>query len=151
MSAFYLPVLGSGAAAFKTNCSFCNLISLNSLEAHQPASMPLGQSSSATDLENLQQRVFCFRNCSFSVPTKNGEKKILIGVSGEARSGEVLAILGPSGAGKTQLMNMLTLKPGPGTVSGELTLNGAPFTQKCVRRPFTPAPSMHTRHRRSSG
>jgi len=64
------------------------------------------------------------------VPTKNGEKVILKGVSGEARSGEVLAILGPSGAGKTQLMNMLTLKPGPGTVSGELTLNGAPFTQK---------------------
>jgi ABC-type glutathione transport system ATPase component len=109
--------------------------------------MPLAQSSSATDLENLQQRVFCFRDCRFSVPTKDGEKKILLGVSGEARSGEVLAILGPSGAGKTQLMNMLTLKPGPGTVSGELTLNGAPFTQKCVRQPFTPCRPTRTYRR----
>jgi len=108
--------------------------------------MTLAPSSSATDLENLQQRVFSFRDCHFSVPTKNGEKVILKGVSGEARSGEVLAILGPSGAGKTQLMNMLTLKPGPGTVSGELTLNGAPFTQKCVRRDRCPLrPSMRTR------
>jgi energy-coupling factor transporter ATP-binding protein EcfA2 len=89
-------------------------------------------SSSMTDLEGQQQRVFAFRDCHFSVPTKDGDKVILKGVSGEARSGEVLAIMGPSGAGKTQLMNMLTLKPGPGTVSGELTLNGQPFTQTCV-------------------
>jgi hypothetical protein len=34
--------------------------------------MTLAQSSSATDLENLQQRVFSFRDCHFSVPTKNG-------------------------------------------------------------------------------
>lgn len=35
-------------------------------------------------------------------------KKILDGLNGSARSGELTAIMGPSGAGKTSLLNVLT-------------------------------------------
>ena len=66
-----------------------------------------------------------FKDCSFEVP----KKKILRGISGVARSGEVFAIMGPSGAGKTMLLNLLTLEDGPGNVSGEVELNGVPLTR----------------------
>jgi len=65
-----------------------------------------------------------FTNVSFAVPTK----VLLHGVSAEVSSGEVLAILGPSGAGKTVLLDALTLKPRAGVASGQVTLNGHPFT-----------------------
>lgn len=41
---------------------------------------------------------------------KHGEKKILKGVSGAIESGQILAIIGASGAGKTALMDVLVGK-----------------------------------------
>ncbi|KAK3284935.1 hypothetical protein CYMTET_7438 [Cymbomonas tetramitiformis] len=85
------------------------------------------------DVESFGKRdahEFCFRDCRFTVSTKAGEKSVLKGITGSARSGEVLAIMGPSGAGKTQLMNLLSLIDGPGAVSGDVTLNGKPFTRE---------------------
>jgi len=38
---------------------------------------------------------------------KGGEKEILKGITGSVNSGEVLAIMGPSGAGKTSLIDLL--------------------------------------------
>jgi len=74
-------------------------------------------------------QVFSFRDCRLTVKTKGGSRALLKGVTGEARSGEVLAIMGPSGAGKTCLINMLTLTTGPGIASGDVMLNGRPFTR----------------------
>lgn len=42
--------------------------------------------------------------------TRTGAKEILKGVSGAVGSGEVLAIIGPSGAGKTSLLDVLVGK-----------------------------------------
>ena len=87
----------------------------------------------AADVEmgsGMNENRFTFRNVKLTVKVKGGEMQILKGVSGEARSGEVLAIMGPSGAGKTQLLNILTLVDGPGTATGEITINETPFTNK---------------------
>lgn len=49
---------------------------------------------------------------------------ILSGVSGEFRAGRMCAIMGPSGAGKTSLMNVLCGKASYATVSGIVRFNG---------------------------
>jgi len=89
-----------------------------------------GRSDLESDGKNSKDHAFYFRDCRFTVPVKGKDKDILKGVTGEARAGEVLAIMGPSGAGKTQLMNLLALVAGPGYVSGEVLLNGHRFNRK---------------------
>ena len=56
---------------------------------------------------------FLCRKCNLMpsiVGILQGNKLILQGVSGEIRSKEVTAIMGPSGAGKTSLLNLLSNK-----------------------------------------
>jgi len=91
-----------------------------------------------TDKVNMKKSIFKFDDCRFEVPAKvdgvKGTKAILKGISGEAVSGEVLAIMGPSGAGKTMLLNLLTLEPGPGAVAGSVTLNGETLNREMFER-----------------
>lgn len=69
-----------------------------------------------------------FRDVRFEVGSKDKRKEILHGVSGQVCSGEVLAILGPSGAGKTCLIDLLTLEGKGGLYTGDVRLNGLPLT-----------------------
>jgi ABC-type multidrug transport system ATPase subunit len=50
-------------------------------------------------------------------------KRILNGVSGFTRPGEILAIMGSTGAGKTSLLNVLARRS-EGEVSGTILVNG---------------------------
>ncbi|XP_971735.2 ATP-binding cassette sub-family G member 1 [Tribolium castaneum] len=50
-----------------------------------------------------------FDNVTYSVPEgRKGRKQIVKGVCGKFKAGELTAIMGPSGAGKTSLLNILT-------------------------------------------
>ncbi|CAE8642058.1 unnamed protein product, partial [Polarella glacialis] len=62
-----------------------------------------------------------FEDISLELP--NGER-ILQGVSGEFRAGRMCAIMGPSGAGKTSLMNVLCGKANYGRPAGIIRFNG---------------------------
>lgn len=77
---------------------------------------------------------FRFENISYSIPGKKGEPdaRVLSNVSADVRAGEVLAIVGPSGAGKTILLDTLTYSKGPGAPAGNITLDG----HKMNRRAF---------------
>lgn len=61
-----------------------------------------------------------------------GEKYILHGVSGSATPGELLAMIGPSGGGKTTLLNLLSgrLKFNSGTI----TYNNQPYSKSLKRK-----------------
>lgn len=57
------------------------------------------------------------------------KKKILNGLNGTAQSGELLAILGPTGCGKTSLLNVLAARVPSGgqgfcSLSGDICMNG---------------------------
>jgi ABC-type multidrug transport system ATPase subunit len=89
---------------------------------------------------------FSFRQCSYMLnvsstgkksmlPFKNTVAKPLIfDVAASVSSGELLAILGPSSAGKTVLLNMLTLEAGTGTPFSHITLNGQQLTWPMCRK-----------------
>ncbi|KAL2256567.1 hypothetical protein VTK26DRAFT_1472 [Humicola hyalothermophila] len=61
-----------------------------------------------------------FSNVSYNL---NG-KEILSGIQGMAHPGEITAIMGASGAGKTTFLDILARKNKRGTVTGEFYVNG---------------------------
>ena len=61
-----------------------------------------------------------FQDVSYAI---NG-KQILTGVQGAVRPGELMAIMGASGAGKTTFLDMLARKNKKGTVQGSFYVNG---------------------------
>jgi len=63
-----------------------------------------------------------------------GKKDIIKGVSISMKSGETLAVMGPSGAGKTTFMDLLTLEGSGGVRTGYVDLNGEPITQEVFKR-----------------
>jgi ATP-binding cassette subfamily G (WHITE) protein 2 len=65
-----------------------------------------------------------FENVSYNL---NG-KQILSGVQGVAHPGEIMAIMGASGAGKTTFLDILARKNKRGTVEGNFFVNGEKVT-----------------------
>eukprot|EP01097_Dermamoeba_algensis_P001505 TRINITY_DN1565_c0_g1_i2.p1 TRINITY_DN1565_c0_g1~~TRINITY_DN1565_c0_g1_i2.p1 ORF type:complete len:647 (-),score=131.01 TRINITY_DN1565_c0_g1_i2:142-1992(-) len=59
-------------------------------------------------------------------------KNILKGNSGVVQPGQCMAVMGPSGAGKTSLLDVLTTRKAP--TSGEVLVNGKPLNKKVFRR-----------------
>lgn len=64
---------------------------------------------------------------------KVGDKVILQGVSGMFPHSSLVAIMGPSGAGKTTFLNVLTGKAHYGQVGGRATMNGHQPNVKDIR------------------
>jgi len=72
-------------------------------------------------------KIFTWENINYSVSTVQGAKVILNQVSGYAKPGVMIALMGASGAGKTTLLNVLSQRKTSGTVSGEVLLDGRPL------------------------
>ncbi|CAI8614522.1 unnamed protein product [Vicia faba] len=79
----------------------------------------------------LNQKLTCFSSNQNSLPidqeteTKpNGTKILLNNISGEARDGEIMAVLGASGSGKSTLIDALADRISKESLKGTVTLNG---------------------------
>ncbi|KAF8968306.1 hypothetical protein BDZ97DRAFT_1974236 [Flammula alnicola] len=68
----------------------------------------------------------------------NDDKVILDNVSGKVMPGQMMAILGPSGAGKTTLVEILAGKTKSGVVSGHFCVHSENNTNKAPRVGFVP-------------
>lgn len=84
-------------------------------------------------------RVLHFSDITASVPVKGGKRReILSDVSGTARSGELLGVLGPSGGGKTSLLSLLSgssIDMGRGAVvRGSITVDDVMLNTAKARR-----------------
>ncbi|CAM0882924.1 unnamed protein product [Alopecurus aequalis] len=60
-------------------------------------------------------------------------KALLDGVSGEAREGEILAVMGASGSGKSTLIDALANRISRDALKGTVTLNGEPLTGNILK------------------
>ncbi|CAN0120957.1 unnamed protein product [Ectocarpus sp. 6 AP-2014] len=105
------------------------------LGSHNGPAEPVGKLWDSPGQEKVD---FRFRDVRYSVEVSKtkaslmggeaGVKQILKGVSGAVESGQILAIIGSSGAGKTSLLDVLVGKVSAGTkgldITGDVTVNG---------------------------
>ncbi len=71
--------------------------------------------------------VFTWRDVEYTVPYMGGERKLLNKVSGYAKPGIMVALMGASGAGKTTLLNTLSQRQKTGVVAGDMWVDGRPL------------------------
>lgn len=77
--------------------------------------------------EELDARaVFTWKDINLTLPTG---RKLLQHVDGWVKPGELTALMGASGAGKTTLMSVLSQRGVAGAVNGELLVDGKPLDQ----------------------
>lgn len=91
-----------------------------------------GETSAEQQEEALEQissseSIFTWQNVEYTVPYQGGERKLLNGVSGYAKPGLMVALVGASGAGKTTLLNTLSQRQKMGVVSGDMLVDGKPL------------------------
>lgn len=70
------------------------------------------------------ESIFTWQDVQYSVPYQGGQRKLLNNVSGYAKPGLMVALMGASGAGKTTLLNTLAQRQRVGVVSGEMKVDG---------------------------
>eukprot|EP00933_Yihiella_yeosuensis_P072957 TRINITY_DN8150_c3_g1_i1.p1 TRINITY_DN8150_c3_g1~~TRINITY_DN8150_c3_g1_i1.p1 ORF type:complete len:659 (+),score=96.58 TRINITY_DN8150_c3_g1_i1:111-1979(+) len=78
-----------------------------------------------------------FTDVTYDVNLKEGVKPILKGVSGYTHAGEMLCVLGPSGGGKTSLIQILAKRISNGDfhkVGGKVLCNGQELTSSQFQR-----------------
>ncbi|KAC9534222.1 hypothetical protein E3N88_45679 [Mikania micrantha] len=64
----------------------------------------------------------------------SGYKVLLNDISGEARDGEILAVLGASGSGKSTLIDALANRIAKGSLKGTVTLNGEQLESRLLKK-----------------
>ncbi|KAM0909168.1 hypothetical protein ACQ4PT_014985 [Festuca glaucescens] len=108
-----------------------------------PVSPPVPYVLSFTDLSySVRKRQDGLRGClpsrasnrlasSDTLPANM--KALLAGVSGEAREGELFAVMGASGSGKSTLVDALAGRVARGSLGGAVTLNGEPLHGRRLR------------------
>jgi ABC-type multidrug transport system ATPase subunit len=78
---------------------------------------------------------FAFKDVWYTVKLKTGEElDLLRGVDGCFQPGTVTALMGSSGAGKTTLLDVLAGRKNTGSISGLISVNGAPKEEHAFRK-----------------
>ena len=73
------------------------------------------------------ESIFTWSDVNYTVPVVGGERKLLNNISGYAKPGVMVALMGASGAGKTTLLNTLSQRQKMGVVSGDMLVDGRPL------------------------
>ena len=104
----------------------------------EPTEMPASADSVLVSKETVRGRI-AFRDVSFSYPTSRkkkgrelsaegeGPKQVLEEINLDVKAGETIALVGPSGAGKTTLCNLVARFYDP--TSGVIELDGVDLTK----------------------
>lgn len=128
---------GGGALVFKKSRRTKNLAKVESRGSSDEEAVKKPETTVPTDtapengevLNSLStsDRIFTWSDVEYTVPYGNGQRKLLNGVSGYAKPGVMIALMGASGAGKTTLLNTLAQRQKMGIVTGDMLVDGRPL------------------------
>lgn len=140
---FDLAQSGGGALVFKKTKKAKKAVKQGAAPADEEKALPGGSSESSSGViaasspgkeirggkEPMEQiskseSIFTWQDVEYSVPYQGGQRKLLNNVSGYAKPGLMVALMGASGAGKTTLLNTLAQRQRIGVVSGEMKVDG---------------------------
>lgn len=99
------------------------------MENHDPTIMLRPEERLSLEWRNICYKVPIVKKSCCKV-TESTEKDILKGVTGYLPAGSLLGILGPSGAGKTTFLHVLSKKLKSKKITGEVTVNGVHATRR---------------------
>jgi len=97
---------------------------------------PYEQNVNKSELEPFIPLMVAFNNLSYTISVsqkqKNGMKKkrLLKNISGYAKPGQSTALMGPTGAGKSTLMDVISFRKTQGKTSGVILVNGNQITKR---------------------
>ncbi len=80
----------------------------------QAAALPINSTS-----------VLTWENLTYDVPVAGGTRRLLNGIYGYCKPGQLTALMGASGAGKTTLLDVLASRKNIGVIQGDILVDGA--------------------------
>ncbi|EAW06570.1 putative ABC transporter [Aspergillus clavatus NRRL 1] len=91
--------------------------------------------NNGTEVKDIAQStsIFTWQDVTYTIPYKNGQRKLLQGVQGYVKPGRLTALMGASGAGKTTLLNTLAQRVNFGVVTGTFLVDGKPLPKSFQR------------------
>jgi ABC-type Mn2+/Zn2+ transport system ATPase subunit len=103
-----------------------------------PATPTAGGAVTVSAAIAFQPMTVAFSDVTYTVKLSKraggGLKTLLHGISGFARPGRMLALMGASGAGKTTLLDVLAGRKNSGVMTGSVMLNGFPKDERSFNR-----------------
>mmetsp|Transcript_32661 Transcript_32661/g.74638 ORF Transcript_32661/g.74638 Transcript_32661/m.74638 type:complete len:621 (-) Transcript_32661:120-1982(-) len=88
----------------------------------------------ASDYALTDKFAVSWKNLSYIVQTKKGDKTILSQASGHILPGQLVALMGPSGSGKTTLLDLVADRIKSGKVQGEILVGNKPREAESCRK-----------------
>lgn len=142
---FDFTTSGGGALEFKKSKAAKSKVKAATAPNDEEKAQTVGSAASSdtaggqADGETLKEisgseSVFTWENVQYTVPYMGGEKRLLNNVTGYAKPGVMVALVGASGAGKTTLLNTLSQRQKVGVVSGDMLVDGQALSSDFQRQ-----------------
>lgn len=78
-------------------------------------------------------KTLTWKDVNYVVPVPGGTRRLLHDVTGYVKSGQLVALMGASGAGKTTCLDVLAQRKNIGVITGEILLEGQTLSSSFAR------------------
>lgn len=92
-----------------------------------------GKEKVEKEREFQRGKTLTWKDVNYVVPVPGGTRRLLHDVTGYVKSGQLVALMGASGAGKTTALDVLAQRKNIGVITGEVLLEGRPLSTSFAR------------------